>query len=173
MDLHTSYYFTKHILSILHWCILSIPEEIRKIRTNKYMQDSFLECIISFISNWVYCIAINIVSQLTELCVSLQSYWYPSPFKTSTYPSCMTTSSNGNIFCITGPLWGNPPSERSVTRIFDVFFDLCLNKWLNIQSRCQWFEMPSHTLWRYCDDISNTMLADVLIKARSQGPVST
>ena len=35
------------------------------------------------------------------------------------------TSSNGNIFCVTGPLWGPQvisgfPSQRPVTRIFDV-----------------------------------------------------
>ena len=47
------------------------------------------------------------------------------------------TSSNGNIFCVTGPLCGNSPvtdefhSQRLVTRSFDVFFDPLLNKWLS------------------------------------------
>ena len=42
----------------------------------------------------------------------------------------MMTSSNGNIFRVTGPLCGNSPvsgefpSQRPVTRSFDVFFDL-------------------------------------------------
>ena len=46
----------------------------------------------------------------------------------------MMTSSNGNIFRVTGPLCGEfiGPGEfstqRPVTRIFDVFFDLCLNE---------------------------------------------
>ena len=43
---------------------------------------------------------------------------------------CMMTSSNGNIFRITGPLCGEFtgefPSQRPVTRSFDVFFDLSL-----------------------------------------------
>ena len=50
----------------------------------------------------------------------------------------MTTSPNGNIFRVTGPLCGNSPvtgefpSERPVTRSFDVFFDLRLiNYWVN------------------------------------------
>ena len=49
------------------------------------------------------------------------------------------TSSNGNIFRINGPLWGEPPvigglsSQRPVTRSFDVFFDLRLNKRLSKQ----------------------------------------
>ena len=44
------------------------------------------------------------------------------------------------------------PSQRSVTRSFDVFFDLCLNKRLSKQSRCLLFETPSHSLWRNCDE---------------------
>ena len=46
----------------------------------------------------------------------------------------MMTSSNGNIIRVTGPLCGNSPvtdefpSQRPVTRSFDVFFDLRLNK---------------------------------------------
>ena len=49
----------------------------------------------------------------------------------------MMTSSNGNIFRVTGPLCGEftgPgefPTQRPVTRSFDVFFDLRLNKRLN------------------------------------------
>ena len=51
----------------------------------------------------------------------------------------MMTSSNGNIFRVTGPLCGEftgPgefPTQRPVTQSFDVFFDLRLNKWLSKQ----------------------------------------
>ena len=79
-------------------------------------------------------------------------------------------------------MWGPPvtggfPFQRSVTRSFGIFFDLCLesgiryvlldimqlnkivvrdpcavlitlNKWLSKQSRCQWFETPWRSLWR-------------------------
>ena len=61
-------------------------------------------------------------------------------------------------FRITGPLWGEPPiigglpSKRLVARKFDVFFDLRLNKRLSKQSRCRWFETPSRSLWRHCND---------------------
>ena len=53
----------------------------------------------------------------------------------------MMTSSNGNIFRVTGlcagnsPVTGEFPSQRSVTRSLDVFFDLCLNKRLSKNSR--------------------------------------
>ena len=43
------------------------------------------------------------------------------------------------------------PSQRPVTRNFDVFFDLRLNKWLSIQSRRRWFETPSCLLWHHCN----------------------
>ena len=44
---------------------------------------------------------------------------------------------------------GEFPSQRPVTRSFDFFFDMCLNKQLSIQSWCWWFETPSHPLWRH------------------------
>ena len=61
----------------------------------------------------------------------------------------MMTSSNGNIFRVTGPLCGEftgPgefPTQRPVTRSFDVYFDLCLNKRLSKQPWGWWFETPS------------------------------
>ena len=58
----------------------------------------------------------------------------------------MMTSSNGNIFRVTGHLCGEftgPgefPAQRPVTRSFDVFFDRRLNKQLSKQSWGWWFE---------------------------------
>ena len=68
------------------------------------------------------------------------------------------TSSNGNIFRVTGPLCGEftgPgefPTQRPVTRSFDVFFDLRLNKRLSKQPWGWWFETPSWSLWRQCNE---------------------
>ena len=42
------------------------------------------------------------------------------------------------------------PSQRPVTRSFDVYFDLRLNKRLSKQIRRRWCETPSYTLWRHC-----------------------
>ena len=67
------------------------------------------------------------------------------------------TSSNGNIFRVTGPLCGeftDPgdfPTQRPVTRSFGVFFDLRLNKRLSKQPWGWWFETPSSSLWRHCN----------------------
>ena len=68
---------------------------------------------------------------------------------------CMMTSSNGNIFHVTGPLWGKFtgefPSQKPVTRSFGAFFDLRLNKRLSKPSTRWWFETPSRSLWRQCN----------------------
>ena len=68
--------------------------------------------------------------------------WIVSKFRTSLFAfyRCgryTTTPSNGNISRVTGPLWGKPPvsvgspSQRPVTRSFDIFFDLYLNNRLS------------------------------------------
>ena len=42
--------------------------------------------------------------------------------------------------------------KRPVTLSFDVFLYLRLNKRLSKQSRRRWFETPSRSLWRHCDE---------------------
>ena len=54
---------------------------------------------------------------------------------------------------------GEFPSQRPVTQSFDVFFDLHLNKWLSKQSRHWWFDMPSPSLWRHCNEYLNMALS--------------
>ena len=69
------------------------------------------------------------------------------------------TSSNWNIFRVTGPLCGeftDPgefPTQKPMTRSFDVFSDLRLNKRLSKQPWGWWFETPSWSLWRHCNGI--------------------
>ena len=46
---------------------------------------------------------------------------------------------------------GEFPTQRPVTRSFDVFFDLCLNKRLSKPLWGWWFKMPSRPLWRHCN----------------------
>ena len=74
---------------------------------------------------------------------------YCGKILTDTNRNDMMTSSNGNIFRVTGSLWH--PLIRLVTRSFDVFFDLRLNKRLNKQSRRRWFETESRSFWHHCN----------------------
>ena len=94
---------------------------------------------------------IHIANDIYEYCWPL---WHFSKWPTRS-PDMMT-SSNGNIFRVTGHLCGVPdefPAQRPVTRSFDVFFDLRLNKRLSKQSWGWWFETPSRLLWRHRNEI--------------------
>ena len=86
----------------------------------------------------------------------IKSAWQLSPSITfwNVHFDLMTLS-NGNIFRVTGPLWekspvnGEFPTKRPVTRSFDDFFDLRLNKRLSKQWWGWWYETPSRPLWRH------------------------
>ena len=61
----------------------------------------------------------------------------------------MLTSSNGNISRVDDEF----PSQRPVTRSFDVFFDLRLNKRSSKQPWEWWLQMLLRPLWRYCNEL--------------------
>ena len=50
------------------------------------------------------------------------------------------------------PVTGEFPAQRPVTRSFDIFFDLRLNKGLSKQSWGWLFETPSRSLWHHCNE---------------------
>ena len=58
------------------------------------------------------------------------------------------------------PVHGEFPAQSPVTRSFD-FFYLRLNKRLSKQSSGWWFETPSWSLWRHCNEwnAKNTAMA--------------
>ena len=88
----------------------------------------------------------------------------------------MKTSSNGNIFRVTGPLCGEftghrwIPAQRPVTRNFDVFFYLnkrsqrlwAMNKRLSKQSWDWWFETPPCPLWRHSNIMLKNSVRDLI-----------
>ena len=45
------------------------------------------------------------------------------------------------------PVTGEFPVQRPMTRSFDIFFDLRLNKQLSKQSGGWWFDTPSRSIW--------------------------
>ena len=71
-------------------------------------------------------------------------------FATCCSTQSMMTSSNENIFRVTGHLYGEFTGDRWIPRTktrarsFDVFFDLRLNKRLSKQSWGWWFDLQSH-----------------------------
>ena len=74
-------------------------------------------------------------------------------------PHNMMTSSNGNIFRVTGHLCAEITGHRWIPRTkasdadsFVLFFDLRLYKLLSKQSWGWWFETPSRPLGRHCNE---------------------
>ena len=68
------------------------------------------------------------------------------------------------------PVPGEFPAQRPVTRSFDVFFDLRLNKRLSKQSRGWWFQTLSHPLWRHCNGKYDSKLGTYLLSRNFLGP---
>ena len=99
---------------------------------------------------------IKIVSSYSN-CIEVSSEGYSR--YTTIHPDCfpwwrhqMETFSALLVLCVgNSPVTGEFPSHRSVTRSFDVFRHLCLNKRLSKQSWGWWFETPSPSLWRHCN----------------------
>ena len=65
------------------------------------------------------------------------------------------------------PVTGEFPTQRPVTRSFDVFFDLCLNKRLSKQWLGWWFETPLRPSWRHSNVSWNLDVGRKCFLARS------
>ena len=93
--------------------------------------------------------------QYNEKYVSLTSAWYICQTAGSWWRHQMETFSSLLAICAgNSPVPGEFPAQRPVTRSFDVFFDLRLNKPLSKQSWGWWFETLSSPLWRHSNDRS-------------------
>ena len=75
--------------------------------------------------------------------IKLASSWWHHQMETF---SALLAICAGN-----SPVPGEFPAQRPVTRSFDVFFDLRLNKRLSKQSWGWWFETLSWSLWCHCN----------------------
>ena len=69
-----------------------------------------------------------------------------------------TFSASLALYAGNSPVTGEFPAQRPVTRNFDVFFDLGLNKRLSKQPWGWWFETPSRPLWRRSNEKSATYI---------------
>ena len=119
------------------------------------------QCITVCIFLGIYCNSILyfILSVITCSMMGLKlNHVHYNIMEQDVQGTTMMTSSNRNIFRVTGHLCGEFPgpgefpAQRPVTRSFDVFFDLRLNKWLSKQSWGWWFETLSRPLWRHCNE---------------------
>ena len=102
-----------------------------------------------------WCLILHIIgcvlrdaSAFFEQSMLFATWW---PHQIETFSALLALCADNSL--VTGEF----PSQRPVTRGFDVFFDLRLNKRLNKQSRRQWFETPSPSLWRHCNAIFRSL----------------
>ena len=103
-------------------------------------------CIMGFVQQ-VYYIHIELWDGCTHCYlifngISLSSWWR---HQMQTFSALLALCAGNS------PVTGEFPSQRPVTRGFDVFFDLCLDERLSKQSRRRWFETPPRSLWRHCN----------------------
>ena len=110
--------------------------------------DSWYECILFFLHNGKS--SHSVFHGEHGMCGVLYS-------KSDSYPSLSwwrhqmeTFSALLALYAGNSPVTGEFPSRRPVTRSFDVFLDLRLNKRLSKQSWGWWFETLSHPLWHHC-----------------------
>ena len=98
------------------------------------------------------------------LCISLCSSWWRHQMETF---SALLAICAGNH---QSPV--NFPAQRSVTRSFDVFFDLRLYKRLSKQSWGLWFETLSCPSWRHCNGVTVQVLSRTQIPKTFGSPSS-
>ena len=129
----------------LHWYS---PEEIQR---SAYSTSTLLPLLIYknniLLQMWLWMTVNIILSYVTTVRAHWMYLWVRQH---------LMTSSNGNIFCVTGHLCreftGEFPAQKPVMQSFDAFFHPCLNKRLSKQSWGWWFETSSHPLWRHCNE---------------------
>ena len=102
-------------------------------------------------------IIVTIICQWTPVMSSRPSAWIPWGQRLDNLKSYtwwrhqMETFSALLALCAgNSPVTGEFPTQRPVTRSFDVFFDLRLNKRLSKQSWGWWFQTPLCSSWRHC-----------------------
>ena len=137
LDCHLPTQYTTHTITLQQW-------------TNNKTNKSYKQLIYIYI----YISHVNVTQTVPDISPLMPMHQYPL-----LVCHFMMTLSNANISRVCGPLWGDFTGHRwisltrPVTRTFDVFFDLHLNKGLSKPSRRRWFETPSRSLWRHrvCD----------------------
>ena len=89
-------------------------------------------------------ICISIIRNTIQTTNSVATTWLRHQMEAF---SALLTICAGN-----SPVTGEFPAQRPLTRSFDVFFDMLLNKRLSKQSRRRWLETSWHSSWRHCNE---------------------
>ena len=135
-----------YIQRLIRACDLSLPS-VTLNRTTSHMCQSW---VLNKSAQWQKCKSIAVTCFRPQATQASSVPWCPV---ISRWRHQMETFSPLlAIFGWNSPVTGEFPSQKPVTRSFYVFFDLCLEKRLNKQSRRRWFEKPLRSLWRHPND---------------------
>ena len=116
----------------------------------------------------------NHFNVMTSSCHSIKDRWM-CLLNYVAQGHAMMTSSKGNIFRVTGHLCGEftgPgefPTQRPVTRNFDVYFDLRPNKRLSKQLWGWWFETQSRPIWCHRNALWICVMRGMALKPLAPG----
>ena len=151
-----------HSMYCVGWDYLYIPKPQRLNRLSLEMDTQFhrvlyraCDYLSTLGSNLIHVSRKALEEQAGFFCEScmllLASAWWRHQMGTF---SALLAICAGN-----SPVPGEFPTQRPVTRSFEIFFDLRLNKWLSKQWWGWWFETLSRPLWRH----RNGMLVCLII----------
>ena len=138
---------------------------MRWLRHNDDTGDSFLCLLLSF-GRYSHASMVSIrpvptkatrrfnwsASTSTSMKPQVSHHWTVKATRVSWWRHQMETFSALLAICAgNSPVTGEFPAQRPVTRSFDVFFDLRLNRQLSKQWGRWWFETLPRSLWRHCN----------------------
>ena len=135
-------------------CLSNLKSTIFKLIILNSSMD--IHCEIAF--RWMQDYLTNEQSTLVQViawCHQTTSHYQSQSWPRSLLPYGITRQWDNSFSALLAICAGNSPdpfgfpTQRPVTRSFDVFFDLCLNKRLSKQWWGWWFEMPPCPLWRH------------------------
>ena len=99
---------------------------------------------ISYCNDYIFLLTCELISHMWEATdvIGSASWWR---HQMETYSALLAICAGNS------PVPGEFHAQSPLTRSFDVFFDLHLNKRLSGQSWGWWFETLLRPLWRHCD----------------------
>ena len=102
----------------------------------------------------------SVIAAASNTAICMSSIFWDRPW----WRHQMKTLSSLLAICVeNSPVTGEFPAQRPVTRSFDVFFDMRLNKPLNKQWWGCWFETLSRPLWRHCNAMAELIQFPIIV----------
>ena len=129
-------------------CSIPILSYIHGYALEKIEQTWYFFCLSYIVCNTMLLKSLCVkVSELLEMYIMKTTQFcnFPRQYDVIKWKHFRVTGSLCGVF--TGHRW-IPHTKASDA---ELWWFLCLNKWLSKQSRGWWFETPSGSLWHHCD----------------------